>query len=118
MFDKATIPIFDCLTHPTVNGQWSLSTHCKSANIDVLINQMYEANIKSAFAVGMKDVGGYNDDDFIKLIEAKGGKKLFPIAFFDFRYNCELSVINHKLKLLKDQGFYGIKLHSRIGNFY
>jgi predicted TIM-barrel fold metal-dependent hydrolase len=110
------IPIFDSLTHPTLNGQWILPKWPNCASIDELHSQMSASNVCGAFAVGMEGIGCYNEDSFISLIKKEGNGKLFPIAFFSFDKNTEEEYFC-RLKEIKSKGFIGIKLHPRIGKF-
>lgn len=54
------IPIFDSLSHPTLNKNWILPKYAGASAIETLIEQMKEANIKKSLAVGMKGIGGYD----------------------------------------------------------
>lgn len=112
------IPIFDSLTHPTLDGNWILPRYPNVSNIRELKQQMKKSNTLWSFAVGMKDIGGYRQDDFIRFVESYSDSDsiLFPIAYF----NPEDKTLNHlkdELKTIKQSGFVGIKLHPRISNF-
>ena len=111
-----SIPIFDSLTHPTLNGQWILPKWPDCASIDELHSQMIDSNVCGAFAVGMEGIGGYNEDSFLSFIKKEGNGKLFPIAFFSFDKNSD-EEYSTRLKEIKSKGYLGIKLHPRIGQF-
>ncbi len=111
-----SIPIFDSLTHPTLNGQWILPKWPDCASIDELHTQMSASNVCGAFAVGMEGIGGYNEDSFLSFIKKEGNGKLFPIAFFSFDKNSD-EEYSTRLKEIKSKGYLGIKLHPRIGQF-
>jgi len=117
MKKKQDIPIFDSLTHPTIDGDWMLPEYSGKNNISNLLSAMHENNIKWAFAVGMKGIGGYDEQSYIQFIQEKAGDSLFPIAFFDVKYFSDKKEIDTALKRIKNMGYYGIKLHPRIGNF-
>ena len=111
-----SIPIFDSLTHPTLNGQWILPKWTNCASIDELRSQMSASNVCGAFAVGMEGIGGYNEDTFLSHLKKEGNGKLFPIAFFSFDKNSE-EEYSIRLKEIKKKGYVGVKLHPRIGQF-
>ncbi len=110
------IPIFDSLSHPTLNTDWILPKYAGSSSIDVLIEQMKEAGIKKSLAVGMKGIGDYNQDRFIELVKPYVDY-LIPIAYYDFRESDSNEDINYKLAIIKKQGYKGIKLHPRFSDF-
>ena len=112
----SNIPIFDSLTHPTINGDWILPRYPQISKLNSLLEDMEKNNVSKALAVGMKGVGGYEEDEFANFILSKTDK-LVPIAFFDINKFNSLVEINRKLKKLKQLGYKGIKLHPRIGNF-
>lgn len=114
---NSVIPIFDSLTHPTLDGDWILPKYPHCARIDDLIQQMKDNNIKGSFAVGMKGIGGYEEDKYVDFIKQKGNSILFPIAFFDFTGIEKDEDITSKMISIKAKGYCGIKLHPRIGNF-
>lgn len=110
------IPIFDSLSHPTINTDWILPKYAGASAIETLIGQMKEANIKKSLAVGMKGIGGYDQDKFISIV-LPFSDYLVPIAYYDFDENDETGKIEQKLKSLKDKGYKGIKLHPRFSDF-
>lgn len=111
-----TIPIFDSLTHPTLNGNWLKSQYDGKAFIDKLLQEMQAYNVYKAFAVGMEGIGDYHQDSYIKMVQDYGCGKLLPIAFLSFNEN-SLNDIKNQILEIKKKGYYGIKLHPRIGNF-
>lgn len=110
------IPIFDSLTHPTVDGNWVLPKYPSCANINDLLVEMQQFQICGAFAVGMQGIGGYNEDDFLHMIGSKKADKLYPIAFYTFGGK-DKNVIHQDLLSIKSKRYVGIKLHPRIGEF-
>lgn len=111
------IPIFDTLTHPTIDGDWIMPKYPQCAGIDKMLDEMRANNIKKAFAVGMKGIGSYDQEKFIKLVRGKAPDELLPVAFFDFDDITTTQGIVNKLITIKNIGYCGIKLHPRIGNF-
>lgn len=107
------IPIFDCLTHPTLNNNWLHPAYDGNANIDKLIIEMKKNNIEFAFAVGMKNIGEYKIDKYVDFITNKS-KNLYPIAFFDFEKIKSKADIIPYLNDIKSFGYYGIKIHPRF----
>lgn len=109
------IEIFDCITHPTLNSNWLASKYDGKAGFDTLIKNMQEANIKKAFAIGMKNIGDYDENLFIEKVK-KYKNVLYPIAYFDnykFQDSAELCAY---LQEIKQKGFYGIKIHPRFSS--
>lgn len=110
------IPIFDSLTHPTLDGDWIMPKYPACADIRDLLVEMHQYQICGAFAVGMRGIGNYDEDTFIKMIKRFQGSNLFPIAFYVFvRKNRE--IIYNELSNIKNKGYVGIKLHPRMGGF-
>jgi len=110
------IPIFDSLTHPTLDGNWILPKWPACASCDELLRQMEESGVCGSFAVGMESIGGYEESDFIQMVNDKGKGKLFPIAFLSLKDCSEHSIIN-QLQTIRRRGYVGIKLHPRMGGF-
>ena len=110
------IPIFDSLTHPTLDGNWIMPKYPACASIDSLQIQMQQYNICGAFAVGMQGIGGYNEDAFLQMITDNGKNRLFPIAFYIFAEKNN-ETIYQDLLVIKSKGYTGIKLHPRMGDF-
>lgn len=102
------IPLFDSLTHPTLNKKWIKN---ENADIDYLIESMRKNSVIAAIAVGMKGIGDYHEDRFITLVGKY--KELIPVAFFD-SFNFPDKSIKINLINLKSKGFMGIKIHPRI----
>lgn len=105
------IPIFDSLTHPTLNGIW-MGKNNNNNTINNLKKQMKENNVKWALAVGMKEISDYDESNYAEIIR-KNSNTLYPIAFFDFNKLANVS-IEFYLKELKRKGYVGIKIHPRI----
>lgn len=110
-----SIPIFDSITHPTLNADWILPKWSQCASIAELRTQMKKNNFCGAFAIGMDGIGGYDEDIFLNYVKDEGGNKLFPIAFFPI-YSSEKEC-EKRLRAIKQKGYVGIKLHPRIGHF-
>ena len=110
------IPIFDALTHPTLDGNWILPKWPDCASITDLKAQMQANDVSGAFAVGMEGIGGYKEDAFLQMIREKGEGKLFPVAFFTFNQSSKEGY-EKRLLDIKEKGYIGIKLHPRIGHF-
>ena len=111
------IPIFDSLTHPTIDGNWIMPQFPQKASIETLKEQMSLHDIKAAFAMGLKGIGAYEEDAFIRLIKDNGDGKLYPVAYFDVNESNDLQFITCRMKSIKEKGYVGIKLHPRIGDF-
>ena len=103
------IPLFDSLTHPTLDGTWIGSVPCKNTLPD-LESEMAANNIDWAFAVGMKDIGGYSLAAYADYIRS-ASQKVFPIAYYDFNESDTGREIAHKLENISRCGYLGIKVH-------
>lgn len=110
------IPIFDSLTHPTIDSNWILPRYPECSSIEILKEQMQKANVGWAFAVGMKDIGGYKEKEYIKMIMDTAASNIFPIAFYH-PDSKQYSEIKQDLISIKKLGYQGIKLHPRISDF-
>ena len=113
---NSNIPIFDSLTHPTLDGNWILPKHPQKSNIDNLLADMEANNIIKALAVGMQEIGAYDENKYAQFILSKTDK-LIPIAFFNINEFSTINEIKNKFKQLKTNGYKGIKLHPRMGQF-
>lgn len=111
-----SIPIFDSLTHPTIDGDWILPKYPQKSKIDVLLEEMKKYNIIKALAVGMQTIGKYSENEYVDFILSKTDK-LIPIAFFNINEFRTINQVVVKLDHLKKIGYRGIKLHPRIGQF-
>lgn len=113
---KKGIPLFDTLSHPTIDGNWILPRYANTSNMDVLLDQMRSNNVRWSFAVGMEGIGSYEEDEFINFVQKKSDGALLPIAFFSFS-NKSRNELSQRLASIKSKGYVGIKLHPRIGQF-
>lgn len=112
----SNIPIFDTLSHPTLNGNWISPKYDESCYIKDIITDMRTYNIKKAFAVGINHIGDYDENRFINTVLNEGNELFLPIAFFEFN-NLSIKDIRHRLLEIRKKGYVGIKLHPRIANF-
>jgi len=111
-----SIPIFDSLTHPTLDGDWILPRYAQESKKDILLNQMQEANVKWAFVVGMKGIGSYSQVEFTKCFNNTTDYSLYPIAYFDPCSHQSYNELKKEFLQIKNLGYKGIKLHPRISN--
>lgn len=110
------IPIFDSLTHPMPDGGWINDKYTgKDKNhVSNLLLSMKKNNIQWALAVGLGEgIGGYCEDEYSSHIQSQS-EKLFPVAFFDFKFLENGISIPDYLYRIKKLGYIGIKLHPRI----
>ena len=103
------IPLFDSLTHPTLYGTWIGATPCNNT-LRELEAEMVANNVEWAFAVGMKDIGGYAVEAYADYIRS-ASQKVFPIAYYDFNESDTGREIVSKLENISRCGYSGIKLH-------
>jgi predicted TIM-barrel fold metal-dependent hydrolase len=106
------IPLFDSLTHPTLDGSW-LNASVRRNTLRELEAQMAATRVRWALAVGMKGVGGYRIEAYADYIRTSS-RKIFPVAYFDFESTDTAARIRKKLDAIARHGYVGIKLHPRI----
>ncbi len=113
-----SVPIFDSLTHPCFDSNWILPRYKGIASIDSLITQMQNNNVKWAFAVGMLGIGEYDVNKYVDFVYNKSSNnvQLFPIAYFH-PSNKTMKEVKDEIRMMKNKGYVGIKLHPRISNF-
>ncbi|MEE9912513.1 MAG: hypothetical protein K4571_12400 [Deltaproteobacteria bacterium] len=107
------IPIFDSLTHPTINGAWIDGKMHPLNCIQYLSAEMGKYNIRWAFAAGMKNIGGYDEQKFASFIK-NNSENIFPLGFFDTQKAKSLKDTRSYLRELKHCGYAGIKIHPRL----
>ena len=108
------IPIFDCLTHPTLDGNWI--SGAAGITVEQLLSEMEANTVIRAFAVGMKGIGDYEVGAYVRLVASSGGK-LIPIAWQDVDEQETDARTKETMSVLKQMGYAGIKLHPRFGRF-
>jgi len=105
------IPIFDCLTHPTMDGGWLRPGEAGQNRIERLLEQMETTGVRWALAVGMGGVGGYREEDYTALIRSHS-RRLFPVAYVDFDH-LQDGCAEDYVRRLQVLGYVGIKIHPR-----
>lgn len=110
------VEIFDSSTHPTLNSNWLNSRYDSKANFGLLVNDMQNNGIKKSFAIGMKNIGEYNENLFIEKV-LQYENLLVPVAYFDFFDFSNIDELENYIKHLKKLGYAGIKLHPRFSDF-
>lgn len=113
------VPIFDSLTHPMPNGNWLHEKYTGLNTIESLSNQMKQAHVKWALAVGMgRTIGTYQESTYPHYIYDHTDN-VFPVAYIDYPAIAEktLTQLDTYFKELVSLGYVGIKLHPRFGRF-
>lgn len=112
-----SIPLFDSLTHPNIQGDWIFNQKLTSNTVEQLCNDMQEANVRWAFAVEMEITNkNPQKSSYIDLIQPYR-QRLFPIAFFDPKSALRKGVKQY-LQNIKILGFVGIKIHPRLSKVH
>lgn len=107
--------IFDSLTHPMPDGTWISGHGIYDNNINKLMNEMVQYNIKWALAVGMGgEIGGYELETYSDYIRSNSNN-LYPVAFLDPKAVGE-GGIKKFITRVKRSGYIGIKIHPRFAN--
>ena len=96
------IPIFDSLTHPTLDGKWL--NRDTVATFDDLKSQMKQAYVPFAIACGING-NGYNHEEYFSVSSNVDG--LIPIA----RLNMSADSLEQEIQHIYDIGYKGIKIH-------
>lgn len=113
------IPLFDSLTHPSVDGSWMVPNISHKNTAELLLESMHQYNIRWALSVNMGAVtGNYSDQQYADFI-APNSKKLFPIAYLNvdlLRGKNQNQLQNHFERLVI-MGYIGVKLHPRFSDF-
>ena len=107
------IPIFDCLTHPSLEGNWIDSRWTAKNSFEQLEREMRAANVRWCLAVTMGSTGGYDLLQYPKACLARTGQ-LFPIAFFSIAECHTGHQVELQLTRIRDLGYLGIKIHPRL----
>jgi predicted TIM-barrel fold metal-dependent hydrolase len=105
------IPLFDSLTHPTIDGTW-VDDALDNTLLD-LERQMDNNNVQWALAVGMKGIGAYDHATYANYIRSSS-KRIFPVAYYDFEAWDSRDGIRRKLEAIGRLGYVAIKLHPRF----
>lgn len=113
---ETRIPIFDSISHPTIDNNWIMPKYENTSSIEELNKQMIDNDIIKTLAVGMKGIGSYSEMDFINLVKPYTDN-IIPIAYFDFNDVLTVENIDVILLKIKNAGYAGIKLHPRFSDF-
>jgi len=106
------IPLFDSLTHPTIDGTWMPPVPGKNT-LQKLEAEMTANNVEWALAVGMKDIGGYALEAYADHIRS-ASRKIFPVAYYDFNEADAGREIDRKLDDIARYGYSALKIHPRF----
>lgn len=108
------IPLFDSLTHPTLNGDWILPRYPGTARLPDLEAGMESAGIRAAFAVGMIGIGGYEEAGYFDLVR-RSRCTLLPVAYCDYQAirRGDLDLCSWLDGLVR-RGYRGVKVHIRF----
>src|SRR5947207_12120752 len=109
------IPLFDSLTHPTLDGTWIGGLPSQNTLPD-LEAAMVANQVEWACAVGMKDIGSYSLKSYADYLRS-ASQKIFPVAYYDFNESDTARDISRQLDDISRCGYLAIKIHpgfSRI----
>ena len=102
-------PIFDCLTHPALDGEWVHPRWSGGNTFQTLRNELAVANVSWAFAVAMGAGDGWALEEYIQAC-AQPGPKLFPVAWCNPAAPPDFAAV-------RAMGYCGIKMHPRLAGF-
>jgi predicted TIM-barrel fold metal-dependent hydrolase len=109
----SSIPIFDSLTHPTIDGTWISSRSGTGNTLRHLEQEMDTNNVQWGLAVGMKGIGGYDHAKYLDYVRTSS-RKLFPVAFCDVQQSQTLDDIRREMEEVRSLGYIAVKLHPRF----
>jgi len=107
------VPIFDCVTHPTLDGSWMNNPTYRSNDVASLLSEMKASRVSWAFCIGMPGVGQYEAERYASHI-LESGNGLFPVAVLDLREEWSAGAIGRTIGRLKTCGYVGVKVHPRL----
>ena len=102
-------PIFDCVTHPAMDGDWVHPRWAGGNTFQSLRGELEAANSPWAFAVTMGADAGWELEKYVQAC-TQPGPKLFPVAWCD-------PVVPPDFAAVQAMGYCGIKMHPRLGGF-
>ena len=79
-----SVPIFDSLTHPTLDGRWMGKKSNLVNTAEKLLEEMAEHDIAWALAVGMGGVGGYDENSYATYIRGQSERRQTRIVQCNF----------------------------------
>jgi predicted TIM-barrel fold metal-dependent hydrolase len=109
----SSIPIFDSLTHPTIDGSWISPRSGTDNTVRHLEVEMDANNVQWGLAVGMKGIGGYNHAKYVDYVRTSS-KRLFPVAFCDVQPSQNPDDIRREIEEIRNLGYLAVKLHPRF----
>ncbi|MDP7050958.1 MAG: amidohydrolase family protein [Verrucomicrobiota bacterium] len=102
-------PIFDCLTHPALDGGWVHPRWAGGNTFQALHNELAMANVPWAFAVAMGTGDGWALERYVQAC-AQPGPILFPVAWCDPAAPPDFAAV-------RAMGYCGVKMHPRLAGF-
>jgi predicted TIM-barrel fold metal-dependent hydrolase len=114
---EGLVPIFDSLSHPSLDGSWLSPRHgLKSNTFADNIEAMTGAGVKWAWAVAMDTSDAYAPIPYVNAC-VQSPVTLLPAAFMRPPEFSSVEQIADWLRTRKQQGYRGVKLHPRLADF-
>jgi predicted TIM-barrel fold metal-dependent hydrolase len=110
------IPLFDVLTHPTLDGHW-IPGHDRDGRIEVLVSEMASAGVHGGFAVGMGGIGGYSFDRYADFVRGRA-PSLLPVAWVPFEELHGRMDAAAFVRRSRAAGYVGVKVHPRFAGIH
>lgn len=101
--------ILDSLTHVTQDGQWFQTQH--RADVETLLASMQDANVSRSMLVGMP--GALSTNANTLKVANRYPDQFIPIAALELLERSQQE-IEHQIRLFKQDGFLGLKIHPRL----
>jgi predicted TIM-barrel fold metal-dependent hydrolase len=108
-----SIPIFDCVTHPSLDGDWIHPRWAAKNSFSQLGQEMSESNVQWSFAIAMDSTGRYELTEYPQKC-ASQPFRLFPVAFFPISECGSEQQVEERITLIRELGYRGIKIHPRL----
>jgi predicted TIM-barrel fold metal-dependent hydrolase len=107
------VPIFDSLTHPTMNGAWLRPEVTGRNTVRRLLEEMEANDVRWALAVGMEGIGNYDATRYAAFIRSQS-EKLLPVAYLNLGAITQRRDLIDEVNRISRLGYVGVKIHPRL----
>lgn len=111
------IPIFDSLTHPSLDGTWPLGKRSIDNSFKFISAELADAGVHWAWAVSMGEHSAYDVERYVGACATTASVQLLPAAYADLNRLGSRTNIVGWLEGIRERGFRGVKFHPRLGRY-
>lgn len=104
---------FDSLVHATPDGVWLGGTRY-DASLERLLLEMDKAGVERACLVS---IANYIDNAYVQSVARAYPDRFVPVAGLDPGSIADEHEVTNEIAKLKEAGFAGVKLHSRLNQY-